>query len=228
MTTEQEVKATLERAKHWLAHAPRREGAFTLEGDILINDLVQLVESLGDKSIARTGEPLGERGEVAFACKCRFTREPNGELLGKVTQITECNFHSWQRDAAIDAAMGAAPITRAPESQEVAFPLEPTRAMLGLIAGEYDDGKKLTMDQAHTVYNALRALARTASPQKPAPESALKEAQWVSVPLEPTPAMQQAGVKELRNPYWQGVDYNRTCAIYRAMLAARDKPQPHE
>lgn len=40
------------------------------------------------------------------------------------------------------------------------------------------------------------------------------------VPAEPTPAMQQAGVKALRGDYYTGMDYNKVCAIWRAMLAA--------
>ena len=45
-------------------------------------------------------------------------------------------------------------------------------------------------------------------------------ARCVSVPMEPTPAMQQAGVACLRNPYWKNVDYGHVCEIYRIMLAA--------
>ena len=41
----------------------------------------------------------------------------------------------------------------------VLVPKEPTGAMLGLIAGEYDDGPKLTRDQALIVYRAMLAAA---------------------------------------------------------------------
>lgn len=48
--------------------------------------------------------------------------------------------------------------------------------------------------------------------------------------MEATPAMQQSGVAELRNPYWGLSDYARTCSIYSAMQSAAplwvDKEKP--
>lgn len=81
--------------------------------------------------------------------------------------------------------------------------------------------------------NALCDMALAA-----APESALKEAQWVSVPLEPTRKMLDAwheaslGVYQHHPSTRKGVHWSdseaRMVACYKAMLAARDKPQPHE
>ncbi|MCR4300659.1 MAG: hypothetical protein NUV51_03540 [Sulfuricaulis sp.] len=47
-----------------------------------------------------------------------------------------------------------------------ALPEEPTGAMLGLIAGEYQDSPFMSRDQALIIYRAVRALARAAAPQR--------------------------------------------------------------